>query len=210
MSRASLHRLLGACVAAALLAVVPAAAQAKRVKFGSKLTAPANRSEAHGSDSVFWSTDLPGKTRFRVPRKGRVMTIRIKGTALRNGPKPLAEFHFQILHPAHGKVHVKLTSGPFDVPVGGDPNQITTYHPVNLCARKRDFVAFNDEGGYNPPKYPQGTPFQIFSTSTGASTAFFNGPSGNGASFKGSKRSGEELLMQMTVGTGADAGICPH
>ena len=205
-----MRRLLFILAAAALLAAVPATAQAKRKKFGSTLKAPANRTEAHGSDSVFWSTDLPGSRKFRVPAKGRVMTIRIKGTALRHGPQPNNEFHFNILHPAHGKVTVALTSGPFKVPVGGDPNRITTYHPVNLCARKRDFVAFNDEGGFNPPKYPQGTPFQIFSTSTGASTAFFNGPSTNGASFKGSKHAGEELLMQMTVGTGSDAGICPH
>ncbi|HEX8074686.1 MAG TPA: hypothetical protein VF545_06855 [Thermoleophilaceae bacterium] len=213
MSRRRARSLAATAAATALaVAVVPGVADAKRIVFGSDLTAPANRTETHGADSVFWNVGLAGGRKARVPARGRVATIKLKGTAIRNGKKPLTEFHFQILHPSDGRVRVSLTSGPFDVPVGGDPNQITTYHPVNLCARKRDFVAFNDEGGYDPPQYPQGTPFRVFSSVPGSTTRFYTKADGtnNGARFKGSKHVGEELLMQMTVVTGKAAGICPH
>lgn len=212
MTRARAIRTLAATVAVvalALVAVFAASAGAKRIQFGSKLTAVANRSEARGSDTVFWSTDLPGKRRFRVPKKGKILLVRVKGIALRNGKKPNSTFHVQVLHPAHGKVRVKLTSGDFQLPSSGDPQQVNTYYPVNLCVKKRDFVGFNELGGYDPPKYPNGTPFQIFSSSAGAATKLFQGPSGNGAQFKGSRHKGEELLMQVVVGTGKDAAPCP-
>jgi hypothetical protein len=204
---------LTALVASCLVAALPAVAQAKRVKFGSNLSAPANRIEAHGADSVFWNTGLASKDKQRVPARGRVMTIRVKGTAIKHGgSNPLTLVHFQILHPSHGHVTVALTSGNFHVPVGGNPNRVTTYHPVNLCASKRDYVAFNDLGGFNPPSYPNGTPFQVFSSVAGSTTNFYSNAGGtnNGATFKGAPHKGEELLMQATVGTGKDAGICPH
>jgi hypothetical protein len=206
-------RRLAPVLAIAALAAMPATAQAKSVVFGSALTAPADRIEAHGADSVFWSTSLPGGHKFRVPVKGRVATVKIKGTAVRQGGQdPNTLFHLQVLHPAHKRVRVVLTSGGFNIPVGGNPNRITIYHPINLCAKKRDFVAFNDIGGYAPPAYPQGTPFQIFSSVPGATTAFYSSSNGtnNGAKFKGAPHKGEELLMQMTVVTGKPAGICPH
>ena len=205
--------MLGVVIALALLAGIPAVVQAKRIKFGSNLAAPANRIEAHPVDSVFWSTGLASKGKQRVPKAGRIVTIRIKGSAIRHGgSNPVTLFHFQVLHPSHGHVRVSLTSGPFNVPVGGDPNRVTTYHPVNLCARKHDYVAFNDVGGFNASSYPSGTPFQIFSSLVGSTTAFYSkaGGTNNGASFTGSPHQGEELLMQMAVGTGKDAGICPH
>lgn len=211
MSRRDVLRTIGVLVALALLAGT-AVAQAKRTKFGSNLAAPANRTESHGADAVFWNTGLASKGKQRVPAKGRVMTIRVKGTAIRHGSTPVTLFHFQILHPSHGHVKVSLTSGPFNVPVGGNPNRVTTYHPVNLCARKGDFVAFDDVGGFNPPNYPSGTPFQVFSSVLGSTTAFYSkaGGTNNGATFKGSPHQGEELLMQTVLGTGKDAGICPH
>jgi hypothetical protein len=129
------------------------------------------------------------------------------------GGSPVTLFHFQILHPiGSGKMRVSLTSGKFYVPVGGDPNRVTTYHPINLCAKAGDAVAFNDVGGYKPPKYPNGTPFRIFSNVTGASTNFFTGggQTNNNDVFTGTAHPGEELLMRMVLLTGDDAGYCQN
>ena len=126
--------------------------------------------------------------------------------------KPLiSTFHFQVLHPiSNGKVKVSLTSGPFHVPVGGDPNRVTTYHPVNLCVKKGDFVAFSDIGGFQHNSYPNGTPFQVFSSVVGSVTDHHiqSGGINNGSSFKGKAKQNEELLMRMILVTGKDAGIC--
>jgi hypothetical protein len=192
------------------LLAVPAAADASIFKFGSDLTAPANRAEAHGADAVFWNTALPNGRRTRVPAKGQVLTLKLKGTAIkRGGTAPRTLFHFQVLHPQpNGSVKVSLTSGPFHVPVGGDKNRVTTYHPVNLCAKQGDYVAFNDTGGFNPPDYPNGTPFRVFSSVANSTTSFFSSDNGtnNGSVFTGSPHAGEQLLMKVRLGTGQDSG----
>ena len=206
-----MRRVVTALAAVAVVAV-PSAAEAGTVKFGSTLTAPANKTETHPVDSVFWAQKLPGGARVRAPERGKVATIKLKGTVVKKGgTTPVTLFHFQILHPRpDGTVKVTVTSGGFHVPVGGDPNRITTYHPINLCAKQGDYVAFNDVGGYKPPSYPNGTPFRIFSSVANATTNFFSkaGATNNNAVFKGKQHVGEELLMRMVLQTGQDAGYC--
>jgi hypothetical protein len=201
-------------VLAAVAAVaLPSVAEAGTVKFGSSLNAPANKTETHPVDSVFWAQKLPGGARVRAPERGKVATIKLKGSVVKHGSTPVTLFHFQILHPIPGgKMKVTVTSGGFHVPVGGDQNRITTYHPINLCAKQGDYVAFNDVGGYKPPNYPNGTPFRIFSNVPDATTNFFSkaGGTNNNATFKGSAHVGEELLMRMTLLTGQDAGYCKN
>ena len=205
-----------AAVAAALAAVaLPGAAVAKKYVWGSKLEAPANKTETHPRASAFWHTDLPGDARVRVPAKGKVTKLRLKGTAIKKGDtKPVNTFHFQIYHPTDdGKMKVSLTSGPFDVPVGGDRNRITTYKPVNLCAKKGDYVAFSNLGGYKPGTYPNGTPFRVFSKVEDATTGFYTNGSGinNTNVFEPMKpHVGVELLMRITLVTGEDAGYCQN
>jgi hypothetical protein len=193
---------------------LPTAAEAGTIHFGSDLSAPANKIEAHPVDSAFWAKALPGGLRVRAPARGRVSTIKLKGSVVRHdGATPVTLVHFQILHPtSNGKVQVKLTSGNFHVPVGGDPNRISTFHPVNLCAKQGDYVSFTDVGGYKPPHYPHGTPFRVFSSVPDAVTNFFSkaGGTNNGKSFKGAPHQGEELLMRMTLLTGQDAGYCKN
>jgi hypothetical protein len=205
-------RLAAAALVAIAAAALPSVAQAGLIKFGSSLTAPANKSEAHPVDAVFWANKLPDGARVKAPERGKVGTIKLKGTAVKRGStSPVTLFHFQILHPiGDGRVKVSLTSGPFHVPVGGDPNRITTYHPVNLCAKKGDYVAFNDVGGYKAGKYPNGTPFRVFSSVPAATTNFYSkaGATGNNREFKGAPHVGEELLMRMFLSTGEDAGYC--
>lgn len=202
---------------AATVLVAPAQGRAAVTTFGSDLSAPANTAETHGVDAAFWSLSLPGGRGTTVPASGQIKTIRVKGTAVQSSapgaPAPLTGVHFQVLHPgAGGAVTVSLTSGTFDLPSGGDPNQISTYRPVNLCASAGDYVAFNDSGGYVPNYYPQGVPYQVFSQVPGASTGFFSKGNGtnNGATFTGARHEGQELLMQMDLATGSDATpICP-
>jgi hypothetical protein len=204
-----------AATAVVVLAAVafPTGAMAKRHVWGSDLKAPANRIEAHPAASAFWQTALPGGARVRVPAKGRVSTLKLKGQAIKHGStEPVTLFHFQVLHPVGGgKLRVSLTSGNFHVPVGGDPNRITTYHPVNLCAKKGDLVSFSDVGGYQRGSYPSGTPFRVFSNVPGATTGFFTQPGGinNTNTFTPKKpHVGEELLMRITLVTGDEAGWC--
>jgi hypothetical protein len=202
---------------AAVALVAPADGRAAVTKFGSDLSAPADTAEPHGVDAVFWGLALPGGRQTVVPSGGQITTIRLKGTAVPSSapgaPPPLTEVHFQVLHPgAGGAVTVSLTSQPFNVPSGGDPGQITSYRPIALCARAGDYVAFNDEGGYESTYYPQGVPYQVFSSVSGASTGFFTSGNGtnNGATFTGARHEGQELLMQMDLATGSDSPArCP-
>jgi hypothetical protein len=208
-------RTTAAAVAALAAVAFPTGAVAKRYVWGSDLKAPANRIEAHPKASAFWHTALPGGARVRVPAKGRVSTLKLKGQAIKQGStEPVTLFHFQVLHPVGGgKLRVSLTSGNFHVPVGGDPNRITTYHPVNLCAKKDDYVAFSDVGGYKPGTYPNGTPFRIFSNVPGAKTGFYTqagGINNNNTFTPKPPHAGEELLMRITLVTGDEAGYCKN
>jgi hypothetical protein len=198
--------------AVAVLAALAAPAEARLTRFGSALSAPANFAEAHGADSVFWGISLPGSRRTRVQASGQIRSVRLKGIALPSSlagaPPPLTEFHLQTLRPRRdGSVRVRLTSQPFNIPSSGDPNRISTYKPINLCAKKGDYVAFNDEGGFNPPWYLNGVSYQVFSRVRGSSMRFYTKDNGtnNGATFRGRRHRGQELLMQMVLATGGHA-----
>jgi hypothetical protein len=197
---------------------LPAASHAGYQTFGSDLSSPANMTETHGADSAFWSTSLANGSNPAVPALGQVTEVRLKGTVTPNmtpgAPAPLNEVHIQVLRPQpDGSVRVELSSQPFYVPVGGDPNQVSTWQPINLCAQAGDYIAFNDEGGFDPNYYPSGVPFQVFGRVPGSTTQFYTADNGtkNGAVFKGTPHHGQELLMQMTLATGKDATpICPR
>jgi len=128
----------------------------------------------------------------------------------------------------------RITSQAFYMPTTGDAQQVTTFRPENFCVKPGDRIAFNTVGGYdnlgaqpvngayfpNSP-YPMGTPLQIFARTSGAGTDWYeqangtdNGeamaPNGSGPreTDQGNASSGHlegtELLMQMTLATGAD------
>jgi hypothetical protein len=185
-------------------------ADAKRYQFGSTMFADANHAIARPTDTAFWAKRVPGGKRVRAPAKGKLVTIYVKGTAVKHGSTPpLTLFHFQVLRPTgNGRVQVKFTSGNFNMPVGGNKNRITAFHPVNLCARKGDWVSFSDVGGFKPGSYSNGTPFRIFSNVAAAKTNIFRGKLNNGSMFKGNPHQGVELLMRMTLATGSEAGVC--
>jgi hypothetical protein len=200
---------------AALLAL-PAAAGAKVITFGSDLKKPANRAEVHGPDTAFWNASGAALGN-PVPADGQITQLRLKGTAIASklpgAPAPLTQFHFQVLHPnPDGSMSVTLSTNPMDLPVGGDPNRISTYRPQGyLCAKKGDYVDFNDEGGFVPDFYPGGVPYQVFSSSPNAVTSWFSQNNGTniGAVFTGAPTRGEELLLQAVLATDGDASpVC--
>jgi hypothetical protein len=213
-------RLRVAGPALVVTAVVSAAACgtafAGQVKFGSSLSATASKTMTQGVDTALWARTIPGR-RAGAPATGRVAAIKLKGCAVENGGRPpLTQIHFQTLRPGGGSAaKVYLTSGPFNMPVcghGGSGATVTTFHPVNLCAHKGDFVDFNDEGGFAPPAYPNGVPYQVLAAVAGSTTSTFTGgnATNNGSTLAGHSLAGTELLMQMTLATGRAAGVCQH
>jgi hypothetical protein len=159
------------------------------------------------------------------------MAIKQEGCAqpARGAPSPLTQIHYQDLVPQpDGAVKVNVTTQPFDLPVcgvnGASASTVTTYQPENFCVRKGDFVAFNDEGGFEPSvptAYPSGVPYAVIGA-VGESTmnSFIrNAGTFNGATFKPgditnhdgfAANHGSEVLTQMVLATGADAvWLCP-
>lgn len=181
---------------------------------GSSLKASATRAEAHQADTAFWPQRIRGGRAFRAPRDGQVLSIRLKGTALRSrmagAPDPLNEVHFQsLVRLPDGSMRAMLTSQPFSVPIGGPRNRVTTYRPENLCIRRGGVLAFNDEGGWAPPWYQNGVPFRVFGRVAGSRTARYTADQGtnNGDTFRPTVRSDSELLLQFTLGTGRHLGV---
>src|SRR4051794_25701396 len=206
----------GLAVAATVALVYPIASRAAVIRFGSDLEKPANRAEAHGPDAAFWNVGGAALGNA-VPADGQITQLRLKGTAVPSGlpraPAPLTQFHFQVLHPnGDGSMSVTLSTNPMNLPADGDPNQVTTYRPDGyLCAKRGDYLDFNDEGGFVPGYYANGVPYQVFSSAPGSALNWFSKDNGTniGATFAGALGSGEELLLQGTLATGADASpVC--
>jgi hypothetical protein len=224
-------RLLILIAAVAVLCAFPAAAAGEVSTFGSDLSAPANSIEPeggihpfyhgswYGADTAFWNTRLASGGQVTAPRDGQIVELRVKGIAL-SGPHPWTPsdprvlVHFQVLHPQpDGSVKVDLTSGGVDWPIGGDPQQVTTYRPVNLCTHRGDFVDFNTWGGHEWrwEKYG-GVPLQVFSQVRGSTMHWYEKDQGtnNGDTLRGRTRDGRELLLQAVIASGPDAtDICP-
>ena len=188
------------------------------ITFGSDLKAPADMIEAHGADSAFWNVNLLSGGAVSAPEGGQVTVVRIKGTVVPDPTgrrKPTPMIHFQTLHPmGDGSFRVDLSSAAFYTPIGGDPNTISSYRPVNMCLRKGDILDFNDIGGNEWYWGPyDGMPFQTFSRVPGSSVNFYTKNNGTNIGSQWSPmqtKPAEELLMQMKFATGPDAtDVCP-
>ena len=208
----------------ALAAAVAPAARADVLTFGSDLSAPANLTEARQADTAYWQAGFANGSSPLAPAAGQITSVRLKGTA-KSAPKPGVSggetmWHLQVLHQqADGTFKILRTSQAFFVPTTGDPQQITTYQPENLCVDKGDVVAFNTVGGWDgvadqSGPYPGGTPLQLFSRVPGGSVSQFTGAdkTNNGDVLRAddTRGAGQELLMQLTEGTASDAVFhCP-
>jgi hypothetical protein len=200
-------------IAAALLSL-PAAGHAAVIKFGSNLSKRATISEARGPDAAFWNVGGAALGNA-VPADGQITKLRLKGIAVpsrkRGAPRPRTEFHFQVLHPnGGGSLRVMLSTNPMHIAAGGRSNRIRTYRPKGfLCAKRGDYVTFNDEGGFVPRYYPNGVPYRVFASAPGAVTNVFSQDNGTGigAIFAGSPLQGQELLLQAVLATGRNASV---
>ncbi|HEX8052913.1 MAG TPA: PASTA domain-containing protein [Thermoleophilaceae bacterium] len=216
---------------AAVACAFPAAGMAEVSTFGSSLAAPANSIEPNGAihpayggdwfgaDTAFWNTQLADGGQVTAPRDGQIVEVRVKGIAMQ-GPhpwdpsNPRALVHFQTIHPQpNGTALVELTSAGVDWPIGGDPQQITTFRPLNLCLHKGDYVDFNTWGGHEWrwDRYG-GIPLQVFSRVPGSSMNWYenDADTNNGDYLTGRTRDGVELLLQTVIASGPDASdICP-
>jgi len=208
---------IGCLIGLAMLGTC-APAEAAKIVYGSDLKSPADIVEAHGADSAFWNVTTQNGGPGSAPANGQITSVKVKGIVLPDPARaitPTTMFHFQTLRPLpDGEMSVWLSSGAFFTPLGGDPQQVSTYQPINMCIEKGDFLGFNDIGGaeWRWGNY-SGMPFQTFSRVAGSAAGFY---SKSGSTMNGSQwrplavNQGEELLMQMTLATGPDATwICP-
>jgi hypothetical protein len=180
-----------------------------------------------GADAALWSL-AQAKGTPRAPATGQALKVSLEGCAVpaSDGTPPLTQIHFQALSPLPGGgAKVNLTSQAFDIPVcgvaGASGTTVTAYNPVNLCVSQGDYVAFNEEGGFVGHSYQSGVPYRVLGRVAGSNTASFIRGAGtnNGALLSSSDSSamdgysvtgGEELMMQVTLGTGANAThVCP-
>jgi hypothetical protein len=181
----------------------------------------------YGADTALWNVGLAAGDP-RVPATGQALKVSLEGCAQQasGGSAPLTEIHFQDVTPLPGGgAKVNITSQGFNIPVcgqgGASGSSVSTYEPINLCVSQGDYVAFNDEGGYVPNVYRNGVPYQVIGAASGSTMDSFvkDGGTGNGATMSAGETSandgfatnhGKELLMRVTLGTGADAThICP-
>jgi len=231
-------------VLAGLLALLlPAASLAAITTFGSPLSVPATlnttdnlgyegtntpvpgqiiHTSHFGTDTALWNPQSPNGAPT-APATGQATKISLEGCAMRpsGAAMPLTQIHFQDLSPLPGGgARVNLTSQAFDIPVcgqgGASGATVTTYEPINLCVGQGDYVAFNDEGGFEEPYYRAGVAYQVFGSVRGATVDSFikplgsvNGsimpPSETGAMEGFAVNEDEELMMRATLGTGPDA-----
>jgi hypothetical protein len=176
----------------------------------------------YGADTAIWNVAQASGSPA-MPADGAVTKIGLEGCAepASGGPAPLTEIHFQDVTPlTGGGAKVNLSSQGFQIPVcgqgGASGSTVSTYEPTNLCVSQGDYVDFNDEGGYVPNVYRSGVPYEVLGAVGGSTADSFvrNDGTGNGAVMAAGDQTpndgfaanqNEELMMQVTVGTGADA-----
>jgi hypothetical protein len=181
----------------------------------------------YGADAALWNTKLAHGT-AAMPAPGQALKIRLEGCAVAapGGPPPLTQIHFQSLAPLPGGgARVNLTSQPFDIPVcehgGASDRTVSTYDPINLCVRRGDFVALNEEGGFVEGAYRAGVPYRVIgAVARSRFDSFIKGNDTHNGSVLSPRDTGamdgfavnahEELMMQVVLGTGRDARyVCP-
>jgi hypothetical protein len=174
--------------------------------------------------ALFSSTPRAASSRAAQPgtvtASGQIVAFRVKGTVVPSGtagdPGPATQIHLQDLRAQpDGSMKVISTSETFNLPIGGDPNQVSTYTPTNFCVQAGDFPTLSLPPGYNATYYPNGTAYQVVGSVAGSTMSSYTSPPGvsgvgTGAQFTGTDQPGNELLLQWDLATGNKAtAICP-
>jgi hypothetical protein len=219
------------CAALAALLLVPAAAQADQVTFGSDLTGTPTVTENHQADSLFFNTSAANS--HTAPVSGEILGIRVKGTAISQaGRSNNTMWHSQVLQPnSNGTFTVSSSSQDFFFPLDVPASTVSTFVPSTQCVEAGQTIDFNDIGGWDGnPAQPTGTIYKIFQPKTGSQYNWFERDNGThiGMSFLPGRRvynnpdgsykneqyegprTNSELMMQVVVGSGWDASnLCP-
>jgi hypothetical protein len=175
-----------------------------------------------GADGAFWNADQADGS-AAAPTAGQAIKLSVEGCAqpAAGGPPPLTQIHFQSISPLpNGGAKVNLSSQGFDLPVcgsgGASGSTVSSYEPVNLCVNAGDHIDLNEEGGFVEHSYQSGVPYRVLGAVAGSTADSFirGGGTGNGAALSASDTTamdgfaanhGEELMMRVELGTGADA-----
>lgn len=223
------RRLAPSAVLLSALALA-APAHAGILMYGSDLSQPANLEDHHPRDWAAWPTAVAAGGELTVPAQGEVAVVQLKGMlpkspndARYQGRYPDFEFHIVTLRPPDNRL--LQATGDLPVPRGGDPDQITTVplhdQGARMCVLPGDRVAIATSGGFGnhttqfggfpDDYYAEGYPVQMFSRVPSSSYSVFKQPPGDdtfqlGDPAPGAEQPGRELLMRVTIGTGADAG----
>ncbi len=221
-------RVLVAVLLAALVLAPPA--RAERYPLGSDLVAAAAHTQEHTRDWAAFANAAPGSA-IVVPRQGEVTMAQFKGTVLKppndaayNGHYPEFVFHVVVLRPQPGGTkRLIVASNDLPFPFGGDDQQVTTIdlqsRDSRVCAQAGDIVALATSGGFgnHTPEFG-GFPDDFFNVGYqvkmfgdgSAGYGLFEQPAGDdtfqvGDDVPTTEVAGQELLMRVTIGTGADA-----
>jgi hypothetical protein len=211
---------------AALLA--PAAAHADKITLGSSLVPDAAISQSNPRDWGAYPTAEGDGSPFAVNVQGEVSYAQIKGSILqpRAGyPDPNVVMHVVVLRPQpDGRDQLIVATDNLTLPYGGDPNRVSDYNlqsfPSHICVQPGDHIAlatsggfgnqFPQYGGFPDDSFKDGAQFQMFGRVPGSSFNVFKQPPGDDTWQVPDNElftpvTGQELLMRVTVGTGADA-----
>ena len=227
-------RSLIVAVMASLLAF-PAAATADQVTFGSSLAGrPDIEHNTNKADTLFFNVTPANSLKspvsgviLEVRVKGS-MNPRPGGI---DGDNKWNVFHTQVIRDnANGTFTVDSSSQLLNFPVGGSPDEIHAFVPSTQCVKQGEYVAFNHFGGWNGDPAQTGARYQIFKSAPSSQMYWYERDQGtnNGATFTPNRQQhtdgsliasgdpawngfatgqprGEELMMQVVVGTGFDA-----
>jgi hypothetical protein len=218
-------------VIAALVAllVLPAAASADQVTFGSSLAGtPDIEHNQNKADTIFFN--VSPQNSHQSPVSGQILAVRVKGAmnpraGIDEGNK-WNVFHTQVLHPnAGGTYTVDSSSQTLNFPTGGPVDEVHTFVPSTQCIKQGEFVAFNHFGGWNNDPRANGAQYQIFKRDGASQLNWYERDQGtnNGTTFTPNQQRDtagnlifsngfqpnvplqEELMMQVVVGTGFDS-----
>lgn len=214
--------------ALAALLLVPAAASADQVTFGSSLAGtPDVIHDKNLADTLFYNTTAHNS--HVSPVSGEILAIRVKGRIVPRSPdvdKGNNLWHSQVLRQnGDGSLTVDSSSQHLWFPVGGSENDVHTFVPSTQCVKRGEIVDFNHIGGWNGDPAQPGTRYQIFKRDGSSRMNWYERDEGTniGATFHPNGQYStdgqpmtsntfqpgqplqEELMMQVVVGNGFDA-----
>jgi hypothetical protein len=221
--------------ALAALLLLPAAASADQVTFGSSLAGrPDIEHHTNKADTLFFN--VTPQNSLKSPVAGVILEVRVKGSM---NPRPGGidannqwnVFHTQVIRDnGGGAFTVDSSSQMLHFPVGGSPDEVHTFVPSTQCVKQGEYIAFNHFGGWNGDPAQTGARYQIFKTDPSSQMYWYERDQGtnNGSTFTANQQRdtagnlitnghgawngyatgqprGEELMMQVVVGTGFDS-----